>query len=158
MAIILCRPQPQNQCDIYKGYIEYDISFIHPDFGVAIQEYSIETQTSEGENISNNNFALFKKNEVIPTDLSTYPKHCKTMLWEVIFQMKWHYFSKYKPTIVQHFIKHPHDIDKRFELYKNTLMLQATKFIRINIQFGIGRTKILYSHPPHQVVFFMSYF
>lgn len=111
----------QNQCDINRGYIEYDISFIHPDFGVAIQEYSIETQTSDGQNIYNSNFTLFKKNEVIPTDLSNYPKHYKIMVWESIFQMKWHYFSKYKPAIVQHFIKHPHNIDKRFELYKKHL-------------------------------------
>lgn len=103
------------------GAFEYDLSYLHPDLGVLVQEYRISSMTYEGKQIYQSDFSLFAAGSVEPGNFSYLPKEIKKKLWDVIFAVKRRFFNECKPDIVEHFIDEAHSIEQRFELYKKQL-------------------------------------
>lgn len=104
------------------GVFEYDISYLHSDLGVFVQEYRISSMTYEGKRIYQSDFSLFAPNSEIPGRFSHLPKEIKDGLLDVVFAIKLKFFNEYKPDIVEHFIDGAYTLENRFELYRSRLM------------------------------------
>ena len=76
------------------GVLEYDISYLHPDLGVLLQEYSISSTTYEGKRIFQSSFSLFALNSDRVDDFSCLPKEIKVRLWDVVFAVKLRFFYR----------------------------------------------------------------
>ncbi len=107
------------------GALEYDISYLHADLGVLVQEYRISSLTYEGKQIYQSDFSLFAVESVEPGNFSYLPQKIKNDLWDIVFAIKRKFFDEYKPDIVKHFIDEAHSIRQRFELYKRRLAPQG---------------------------------
>lgn len=99
------------------GSLEYDISYLHPDWRQLTQTYRIYSQTYEGQYIYYSEFRLYKYGEQAAASLRNYPKPLKAMLWQVIFAVKRKFFEEVRPAIVEHFIKQEHSVAQRHRLY-----------------------------------------
>ena len=109
--------------DVSGGSLVYDISYLHPDFADVTQSYTIESVDWEGRLVYGSEFLFFKKGEAFPSDFGQYPKALKAQLWQVVFAIKRLFFEEVKPDIVLHFIKQPHSVAGRLELYQKQLAL-----------------------------------
>lgn len=107
------------ECDWSKdgGSLTYDISYLHKDWDVLIQTYTIDSQDLAGRFIYGSEFLLFAKGAKVPSSFGKYAKELKAKLWEVIFAVKRRFFVEFKPDIVLHFIKQSYSVKQRFELY-----------------------------------------
>lgn len=103
------------------GVFEYDLSYLHPDLGVLVQEYRINSMNYEGKRIYQSDFSLFAAESVEPGNFSYLPQGIKDGIWDIVFAVKRKFFDEYKPDIVEHFIDEAHSIKQRFELYKKRL-------------------------------------
>lgn len=112
-------------CDwgVNGGQLEYDISYLHPDWDLLIQSYRIDTTDYEGRPIYTSEFLLFKQGEAEPSDFSAYPKERKVELWKVVFAVKRKFFEEIEPALVVHFIKQPISVAHRYRLYSTYLAL-----------------------------------
>ena len=109
-------------CDWNKneGILEYDISHLHPDLDVLLQEYT--TDSYEGKRIYQSSFSLFRKGAEEPGDFSYLSKEVKEQIWDTVFAVKHKFFADCKPDIVEHFIEGAYSIEKRYERYHAGLM------------------------------------
>ncbi|RZK29588.1 MAG: hypothetical protein EOO61_20480 [Hymenobacter sp.] len=105
------------------GIFEYDLSYLHSDLGVLVQEYRVSSMTYEGKRIYQSDFSLFAAGSVVPGNFSYLPKEIKNNILAVVFAVKRKFFDEYKPDIVEHFIDEAYSIEQRFELYKKLLVL-----------------------------------
>ena len=105
------------------GIIEYDISNLHPELGVLLQEYQINSTTYEGKRIFQSDFYLFGPSGAIPATFKHLPRGVKNRLWEVLFAVKRKFFEEIKPEIVEHFISQEYSIDERYRRYCQQLAL-----------------------------------
>ncbi|GAB3635333.1 hypothetical protein GCM10027422_09230 [Hymenobacter arcticus] len=103
------------------GVFEYDLSYLHPDLEVLVQEYRISSMNYEGKRIYQSDFSLFAIESVEPGNFSYLPREVKDGVWDIVFAVKRKFFDEYKPDIVEHFIDEAHSIEQRFELYKKRL-------------------------------------
>lgn len=103
------------------GILEYDISYLHTDLGVLLQEYSVSSTTYEGKRIFQSSFSLFASNSDEVGNFTHLPKEIKTRLWDVVFAIKLKFFSECHPDIVEHFIDGTYSIERRYELYRSKL-------------------------------------
>ena len=112
-----------NWCDwtANGGALEYDISYLHPELGVLLQEYQINSTTYEGKRIYQSDFYLFGPDSSIPGDFQHLPRELKNQLWEVVFAIKRRFFEEIKPEIVEHFIGQEHSIEQRYNRYVKNL-------------------------------------
>ena len=112
-------------CDwsITGGSLRYDISYLHPDWGFLVQSYRIDTQDFEGRYIYTSEFLLFRRDEALPGNFSSYPREAKIALWKIIFAVKRKFFKEVRPAIVVHFIKQPESVAHRLPLYAAYLNL-----------------------------------
>lgn len=100
----------------------YDISYLHEEWGLLIQTFTIFTTNDDGP-VYSSEFLLYRKGETIPGNLSNYPKKLKNALWEVIFAIKRKFFDEVQPAEVEHFIKQAHSVEQRLPIYKKYLDL-----------------------------------
>jgi len=100
--------------------LEYDLSYLHPDLGVLVQDYWISSVSDEGR-IFQSSFSLFGKDAKVESNFSYLSKEVKKRIWDVVFEVKLKFFEDYKPDIVEHFIDQAHSVEKRFELYRSRL-------------------------------------
>ena len=114
-----------NWCDwtANGGALEYDVSYLHPELGVLLQEYQISSTTYEGKLIYQSDFYLFGVDNAIPGDFRHLPKEVKDHLWNVLFAIKRKFFEEIKPEIVEHFIGQEHSLPHRFTMYRDKLNL-----------------------------------
>lgn len=105
------------------GFLEYDLSYLHPDLGTLIQSYEVYTTDTQGRRIYASDFLLFPRNSAEEKDFGNYPKALKAQLWEIIFLVKRRFFEEIKPDVVTHFIDATHSIERRFALYSRWLFL-----------------------------------
>jgi hypothetical protein len=103
------------------GVLEYDISYLHPDLGVLLQEYTVSSMTYEGKRIFQSSFSLFALNSDEVGEFSYLPKEIKMRLWDVVFAIKLKFFSQCQPDIVEHFIDGAYSLTQRYELYRSKL-------------------------------------
>lgn len=101
--------------------MEYDISYLHVDLGVLLQEYSVSSTTYEGKQILQNSFSLFASNSNEATDFAHLPKEIKKQLWGVVFAVKLKFFNECHPDIVEHFVDGAYSAERRYELYRKNL-------------------------------------
>ncbi len=85
-----------NWCDWTAdgGALEYDLSYLHPELGVLLQEYQINSTTYEGKLIYQSDFYLFGTDNAMPGDFRHLPRETKDQLWEVIFAIKRKFLKK----------------------------------------------------------------
>ena len=105
------------------GFLEYDISYLHPALGVLLQEYRVISTTYDGKRIYGSEFSIFGTKSDLPGSFSWMPVDVKTSLWEIIFAIKRKFFEEVKPDIVEHFIDQSYSIKQRYELYSKCLRL-----------------------------------
>ncbi|MFD2718356.1 hypothetical protein ACFST9_06495 [Hymenobacter monticola] len=105
------------------GELEYDISHLHPDWGVLIQTYRVASQNYDGQLIYESEFTLYKRGESVACIFADYPKAAKIELWKIIFAVKRKFFDEVEPAIVTHHIKQDHSVDQRYQLYAKYLDL-----------------------------------
>ena len=103
------------------GVLEYDISYLHPDLGVLLQEYTVSSTTYEGKRILQSSFSLFASNSEEVGEFSYLSKEIKNRLWDVVFAIKLKFFRECNPDIVEHFIDGAYSIGRRYELYLSKL-------------------------------------
>ena len=103
------------------GVLEYDISYLHPDLSILLQEYSVSSTTYEGKRIFQSSFSLFALNSDEVGDFTHLPKQIKMRLWDVVFAVKLKFFNECHPDIVEHFIDGAYSVEHRYELYRNKL-------------------------------------
>ena len=103
------------------GALEYDISYLHPDLGVLLQEYTVSSTTYEGKRIFQSSFSLFASNSDEVGAFPYLPKEIKIRLWDVVFAIKLKFFVEYYPDIIEHFVDGTYSIERRYELYRNKL-------------------------------------
>jgi len=114
-----------NWCDWTSdgGTLEYDLSYLHPELGVLIQEYQVSSTTYEGKRIYQSDFYLFGLNDAVSGDFRHLSSEIKKQLWEVVFAIKRKFFDEIKPEIVEHFIDQEYSIEKRYKIYHSGLNL-----------------------------------
>jgi hypothetical protein len=114
-----------NWCDWTNdgGALEYDLSYLHPELGILLQEYQVSSTTYEGKRIYQSDFYLFGVDSSVPGDFRHLLPQIKDELWEVIFAIKRRFFEEIKPEIVEHFIDQEYSIEKRYKTYCNRLNL-----------------------------------
>ena len=127
------------QWDRAGGSLEYDISYLHPDWDLVIQTYEVRSITHDGKLVYASDFALYRAGSVIPADFSAYPQLYKQRLWKVIFAIKRKFFEEVQPDAVEHFIKAPYRVDTRLALYKLHLDLQEYEVEQTNTTFTFLR-------------------
>lgn len=103
------------------GVLEYDISYLHPDLGVLLQEYIVSSTTYEGKRILQSSFSLFASNSEEVGEFSYLSKEIKNRLWDLVFAIKLKFFRECNPDIVEHFIDGVYSIESRYELYRSKL-------------------------------------
>ena len=123
------------QWDYAGGSLEYDISYLHPDWDLVIQTYEVRSVTHDGKLVYASDFALYRAGSVIPADFSAYPKLYKQRLWEVIFAVKRKFFEEVRPDAVEHFIKAPYLVEARLALYRAYLSLPDYTIEQTNTTF-----------------------
>lgn len=101
--------------------LEYDISHLHPDLGVLLQEYSVSSTTYEGKRIFQSSFSLFAADSDDVGEFSYLPKEIKMQLWDLVFAVKLKFFNECHPDIVEHFIDGAYSVERRFKLYRDKL-------------------------------------
>ena len=114
-----------NWCDWTSdgGALEYDLSYLHPELGILLQEYQVSSTTYEEKRIYQSDFYLFGVDSSVPGDFRHLPPQIKNELWEVVFAIKRRFFEEVKPEIVEHFIDQEYSIEKRYKAYCNRLNL-----------------------------------
>lgn len=114
-----------NWCDWTDngGMLEYNLSYLHPELGVLLQEYQVSSTNYEGKRIYQSDFYLFSINSSVPGDFRHLPTEIKKQLWEIIFAIKRKFFEEIKPEIVEHFIDQEYSIEYRYKIYCNKLNL-----------------------------------
>lgn len=114
-----------NWCDWTNdgGALEYDLSYLHPDLGILLQEYQVSSTTYEGKRIYQSDFYLFGVDNSVPGDFRHLSPQIKNELWEVVFAIKRRFFEEIKPEVVEHFIDQEYSIEKRYKTYCNRLRL-----------------------------------
>lgn len=114
-----------NWCDWTNdgGALEYDLSYLHPELGILLQEYQVSSTTYEGKRIYQSDFYLFGVDSSVPGDFQHLPPQIKNELWKVVFAIKRRFFDEIKPEIVEHFIDQEYSIEKRYKTYCNRLNL-----------------------------------
>lgn len=110
-------------CDRHGGYIEYSIRHLHPDWDVLTQTYEIRSMTDDGRFIYHSDFQLFPIGSGIPASFAHYTPAVKAQLWQAIFRVKRYYLVAYEPDIVQHLIKQPYSVLRRYHFYQQHLSL-----------------------------------
>jgi hypothetical protein len=105
------------------GQLEYDLHYLHPDWGLLIQSYEVISQNYEGQLIYGSEFTLHKYQQAADSSFSRYPKPLKAYLWKIIFAVKRKFFEEVKPAVVTHFIKQTHSGIQRYHLYAKHLDL-----------------------------------
>lgn len=103
------------------GILEYDVSYLHPDLGVLLQEYSVSSMTYEDKRIFQSSFSLFGVTSETAADFAYLSKEIKEQLWNVVFAIKLKFFSECRPDIVEHFIDGAYSVERRYELYRKKL-------------------------------------
>ena len=128
-------------CDWSKagGSLEYDISYLHPDWEVVIQTYEVRSVTHDGKLVYASDFTLYLAGSAVPADFSHYPKVDKQRLWSVIFDIKRRFFAEVQPDVVEHFIKAPYRVETRLALYKLHLDLQDYDVVQTKTTFTFLR-------------------
>ena len=100
------------------GFLEYGLSYLHPDLGILSQEYRISTLTYEGQRVYQSSFSLFGDAADVPGDFAYLPKPVKAQLWGVIFAVKHKFFAECRPDIVEHFIDGAYSFELREARYR----------------------------------------
>jgi hypothetical protein len=126
--------EPQEPNDLKEEYIVsvdwynpdvgfvYDINYLHEEWGLLIQTFTIFTSGDDGP-VYSSEFQLFRKGEVLASSFSSYSKELKAELWKVIFAIKRRFFEEVQPAEVEHFIKQPYSAKKRLPIYQTYLNL-----------------------------------
>lgn len=109
---------------------EYNIRYLHPDWGLLIQTYRILYVNHEGQAVYGSDFTLHKYHEAADSDFSRYAKPLKVELWKLIFAIKRRFFEEFKPNSVIHFIDQAHSIDERYRRYVKYLTLPEYAILR----------------------------
>jgi hypothetical protein len=103
------------------GFV-YDISYLHEEWGLLTQTFTIFTMVDDGP-VYSSEFLLFRKGETLASNFSNYLREEKKELWKVIFAIKKRFFEEVQPAEVEHFIKQPHSVRKRLPIYQTYLNL-----------------------------------
>ena len=116
-----------------RTIIECDITHLHPLLGKIVQEFNLDEDATysdiDGKKLFVSAFQLFGKGETIAGDFSKQlNRQVKDKIWEELFALKSIFFEIEKPDVVVHFVKHPFNFERRYERYKNGLLLPDYDF------------------------------
>ena len=125
-----------------SAVLSCDISHLHPALGRIVQTFKQEDDSFPymGEQtLFISAFAIFPADGAEPKNFSCLGREVTTRIWQEVFSLKNLYLERQIPDVIQHIVKHPFSIERRFELYKANLLLSHYDIWHSNTSIWLER-------------------
>lgn len=87
-------------------------------------------------------FLLYPPNSATPANFSHLGREVAGKIWQEVFALKNAFLEKQIADVIQHIVKHPFSIERRFELYRGELVLTNYDIYQDNTNIWIVRKGI----------------